>query len=119
MRRSGRAATRLLPPSILLVRSCIANVGLLPGTAQILPPHAPRTDEPGLVAALDSRLTDDRSPLLHLGAQVRAQALGRRADHDNPEILETRAGGGHVKRVERIGARFPEDVRRRLGGRNG
>jgi hypothetical protein len=34
-----------------------------------------------------------------------------------PEVFETSAGGGYGERGERIGARFADDLRRRLGGR--
>src|SRR5262245_20113047 len=94
--RGSLAASKHPPRAFLYWERWSASRNRADSTA----PCEPRTDEPGLVAALDSRLAYDRSPLLHLGAQVRAQALGRRADHDNSEILETRAGGGYAKRGE-------------------
>src|SRR3954468_3277261 len=54
-----------------------------------------------LVASLDPRRADHRTPLVHLGAQMGAEAFRRRADHHDAELLESRPGGRHGKRGER------------------
>src|SRR3954466_3871864 len=87
--------------------------------APLVSPLLPRIAEPdpGSVAALDSGLADDRTPLVHLRAQMGAEPLRRGADDDDAEVLEPRARGGHGEGRERVGAGFADDLGRRFGRR--